>query len=107
MKHINKIQLGIANLEYQGPEDCIELRLYLLSLMREFVHQYQQMHDRLKAQQLLKVFRELENLYNSFTAITLENGRNYKAQFEFAKALIADQVERTAPALQMDNMAVA
>ncbi len=106
MKHINRIQLGIANLEYNSPADCIELRLFLLSLMREFVQQYRYVQGNKKTQ-ILKVFRELENLYKSFTAVTHEEGRNYKAQFEFAKALIADQVERTAPAFEMSNMAVA
>jgi hypothetical protein len=107
MKHINRIQLGIANLQYHSPADCIELRLYLLSLIREFVRQYQQAKDKQKAKQIFRVFMELENLYKSFTSITFEKVRNYKAQFEFVKALICDQIERTAPALQLSNIAVA
>jgi len=106
MKHINKIQSEISSLEYHSPADCVELRLYLLSLMREYVRQYQQVQNNQKTQ-LLKVYGELDNLYKSFTTLTQEQGRNYKAQFEFAKALIADQVERTGPALQMNTMAVA
>jgi len=107
MKHIAKIQSEIASLEYKSFDDCVELRLYLLSLMREFVRQYQQTNDKQKARQLARVFREVENLYKSFTAITEEKGRNYKAQFEFAKQLVADQVERLEPMMQATTMAVA
>lgn len=107
MKHIAKIQSEIASLEYRSFADCVELRLYLLSLMREFVRQYQQAKDKETANQFAKVFRELENLYKSFTAITEEKGRNYRAQFEFAKQLIDDQVERLAPVMQVNTMAVA
>lgn len=92
MKHIIKIFTEIGRLEYREPADCVELRLYLLSLMREFVRQYKE--DKPRAPQLLKTFKELENLYKTFTALTLEPGRNYSAQFEFAKTLIRDQVER-------------
>lgn len=107
MKHITKIHSEIASLEYHSPADCVELRLYLLSLMREYVRQYQQVQDKQKNQVVLKAFKELENLYTSFTTLTQEKGRSYKAQFEFAKALIADQVERTTPVLQYSAMAVA
>jgi len=107
MKHITRIQSEIASLEYHSPVDCVELRLYLLSLMREYTRQYQQVRQKENNQLILKAFKELENLYNSFTALTQEKGRSYKAQFEFAKALIADQVERTAPVLQYSAMAVA
>ncbi|HWB24096.1 MAG TPA: hypothetical protein VG738_01395 [Chitinophagaceae bacterium] len=107
MKHLTKIQLEIANLEYHSSADCVELRLYLLSLMREFVRQYQQLQDRQKAQPILKVYKVLQNLYKSFTAITNEKGCSHKAQFEFAKAIIADQVEATTPIFQTSTMAVA
>lgn len=107
MKQINKIQLEVANLEYKSPADCMELRLYLLSLMGEYVRQTQQLKDKQKNQQLAKAYRELYNLYENFTVATAEKGRSYKAQFEFVKALVADQLERTAPILQTNNMAVA
>ena len=105
MRHITKIYQEIAQLEYNKPADCVELRLYLLSLMREFVSCYTNVNDKQKAAEILKSFRELENLYKSFTALTLEPGRNYKAQFEFAKALIGDQMERTSPAFQVSKVA--
>jgi len=92
MKHINRICAEIDRLEYREPADCVELRLYLLSLMREVVRKYKE--DKQRAGLLQKTFRELESLYQSFTALTLEPGRNYCAQFEFAKTLITDQVER-------------
>ena len=104
MKYINKIYHGIESLEYREPADCVELRLYLLSLMREFVNHYTEMKDRRKSE-VFTMFKELERLYKSFTAITLEPGRDYRAQFEFAKALISDQVERLSPSLQLSNVA--
>jgi len=108
MKQISKIELEIANLEYNGPADCMELRMYLLSLMSEYVRLNQQIKDKQKNQQLVKAYRELHNLYENFTATTAEKGRGYKAQFEFAKALVADQLERTTPVLQTNStMAVA
>lgn len=107
MKQINKIQLEVANLEYNSPADCMELRLYLLSLMSEYVRLNQQLKDKQKSQQLVKAYRELHNLYENFTATTADKRRGYKAQFEFAKALVADQLERTAPMLQTNTMAVA
>ena len=107
MKQINKIQLEVANLEYNGPADCMELRLHLLSLMSEYVRQNQQLKDKQSAQQLVKAYRELHNLYENFTVATAEKGSGYKAQFEFAKALVADQLQRTAPILQTNTMAVA
>ncbi len=105
MRHVNKIYQEIAQLEYNQSADCVELRLYLLSLMREFVSCYTDIKDKQKAAEILKSFRELENLYKSFTALTFEPGRNYKAQFEFAKALIGDQMERISPAFQMSRVA--
>src|SRR5690348_5521754 len=104
MKHVNSICAEIARLEYREPADCVELRLYLLSLMREFVRQYR-VDDKKRAAQLQKCFKELENLYKSFTALTLEPGRNYGAQFEFAKTLVLDQVERIGYTAEMMHVA--
>ena len=56
MKHINRICNEIARLEYSETADCVELRLYLLSLMREMVRQYRE--DKQRAKLLQKTFRE-------------------------------------------------
>ena len=67
--------------------------------------QYQHAEDKSKVASLVKSFKELEGLYKSFTALTEEDGKNYKAQFEFTKALVTDHIERLYPAQQLMHVA--
>ncbi|HVX49371.1 MAG TPA: hypothetical protein VHB48_04410 [Chitinophagaceae bacterium] len=107
MKHLNRILSAIASLEYHTPADCVELRLYLLSLMQEFASQYRNIKNTQGAVLITKAYRELRSLYKNFTTATAGNGRSYRAQFEFAKTLITDQAERAIPVLNTENIAVA
>jgi len=105
MKNINRIKFEIASLEYRNAYGCVELRLFLLGLLQDIAKQYQQAEDKSKVSSLVKSFKELEGLYKSFTTLTEESGKNYKAQFEFAKALVADHVDRLYPAQQLMHVA--
>ncbi len=105
MKNINRIKFEIAGLEYRNAYGCVELRLFLLGVLQDITKRYQQAEDKSKVSNLVKSFKELEGLYKSFTALTEEDGKSYKAQFEFAKALITDHVERLYPAQQLMHVA--
>jgi len=105
MKNINRIRCEIAELQYENAYGCVELKLFLLGLLQDISKQYQQASVRSEVKYLLRSFKELEGLYKSFDIITEDPKGNYKAQFEFAKALITDHVDRLYPAQQMMHVA--
>lgn len=105
MKNINRIRYEIAGLEYHNAYCCVELRLFLLSLLQDIFKQCQQAEDKTAVKGLVRSFKELEKLYKSFTALTVNPAGNYKAQFEFAKSLITNHVDRLCPANELTKVA--